>query len=370
MVDKDNALARLRSDIAERDATMAGLRSELQRRDDAHRQVVTAFSDLRTELAELRSELTHHRSERQALVTRYEDVAAERERTIAQLRTHLAHAESMVARERQRRESLDASVQREYEHMKQRLVELVEATIPRGATVLMVSRGDETLVGVNGRRTWHFPQTAEGAWAGHYPADSQQAIAEVDRLRARGGSYLVFPNTARWWLDHYKELRTHLEHEGQIIVDRPDTGVIFSLRAPQWQHQLRAAFGRVRSQHGREPAVLDWNSELNLAVVFPDLTVFAPPEDTVPLPYLDHSVDVVVCTDAAEVVEEARRVASVLLVAVTSVNHDERDGVLTSPVLRCEWLAPHGRRTGPRASAPTRPRSTTAGRRHRIRPAG
>jgi hypothetical protein len=36
-------------------------------------------------------------------------------------------------------------------------------------------------------------------------------VAHVEALRARGASHLVVPEHAFWWLEHYAELRTHLD---------------------------------------------------------------------------------------------------------------------------------------------------------------
>jgi hypothetical protein len=81
---------------------------------------------------------------------------------------------------------------------------------------------------LGGREAWHFPAGKEGGWVGHHPADSQEAVAHLERLHARGGEYIVFPRTGFWWLDHYEGLRAHLEERYPAVV-REDTCVIFSL---------------------------------------------------------------------------------------------------------------------------------------------
>lgn len=98
-----------------------------------------------------------------------------------------------------------------YRELIQQIVEVASTTVPRDATTIVVSKGDEELLKLNGRRAWHFPQTEGGMYAGHYPADSGAAIAHLEALRAKGGDFLLFPNTAFWWLDHYQELREHLD---------------------------------------------------------------------------------------------------------------------------------------------------------------
>jgi GT2 family glycosyltransferase len=116
-----------------------------------------------------------------------------------------------------------------YEDLRRRLRATVEAVCPPGATVMVVSRGDEELVRLAGRRGWHFPQDEDGVYAGHHPADGAEALRELARLRGRGGRYLVVPATAAWWLDHYGELREHLE--GRRRVAATEHCVVFDLDA-------------------------------------------------------------------------------------------------------------------------------------------
>ena len=55
------------------------------------------------------------------------------------------------------------------------------------------------------------------------------ARAQLDRLRADGWRYLVFPITALWWLDHYVELRRHLETTGRLLLRRDGLGLVYGL---------------------------------------------------------------------------------------------------------------------------------------------
>jgi hypothetical protein len=88
----------------------------------------------------------------------------------------------------------------------------VEAAVPAGATVAVVSKGDPKLLELGGgRRAWHLPQTASGVYAGHHPADGAAALEQLEALRRKGAQYLLLPGTSSWWLDHYAEFRRHLE---------------------------------------------------------------------------------------------------------------------------------------------------------------
>src|SRR5262249_18274935 len=46
----------------------------------------------------------------------------------------------------------------EYEGLRDRIRAVVDATVPPGAKVLVVSRGDDELLELDGRDGWHFPQ--------------------------------------------------------------------------------------------------------------------------------------------------------------------------------------------------------------------
>lgn len=118
----------------------------------------------------------------------------------------------------------------DYQQLGGRIRSVVRQALPAGATLLVVSKGDDALLPADGCQAWHFPQTEDGVYAGHYPADSAEAIAHLEALRARGGEFLLFPATALWWLDHYPELGDHLEHRYRRVVQQDDTCLIYSLR--------------------------------------------------------------------------------------------------------------------------------------------
>jgi GT2 family glycosyltransferase len=115
-----------------------------------------------------------------------------------------------------------------YERDVEALRQTVKAAVPSGATVLVVSRGDDSLLQLNGRRGMHFPQSESGGWSGYHPADSEEAIDHLERLRDGGAEYLVVPSTYGWWLEHYRGLRVHLESRYQPVL-RDRHGSIYRL---------------------------------------------------------------------------------------------------------------------------------------------
>ena len=98
-----------------------------------------------------------------------------------------------------------------YKGLIHHIQQVVGGTLPPDSTVVVVSKGDDELLRLDGRWAWHFPQSEDGVYAGQYPADDEEAIAHLESLRAKGAQFLLFPATAFWWLEHYEGLRRHLE---------------------------------------------------------------------------------------------------------------------------------------------------------------
>lgn len=112
------------------------------------------------------------------------------------------------------------------EELARRIAELARARLPRGARVLVVSKGDQEFLKMDGLEASHFPQLSDGEYAGHHPADSAAAIAHLESLREHGAQYLLFPSTARWWLEYYRDFKGHLEsHYRQPILDQAECAI-------------------------------------------------------------------------------------------------------------------------------------------------
>jgi GT2 family glycosyltransferase len=120
-----------------------------------------------------------------------------------------------------------------YENLRESIRRVVCESTPPAANLLVVSKGDEELLNLlraDGREASHFPQTPDGCYAGCYPADSQAAIAQLEQLRAEGGEFLLFPCTASWWLDHYRDFAMHLERRYRQVARHRDTCLVYALR--------------------------------------------------------------------------------------------------------------------------------------------
>ena len=110
------------------------------------------------------------------------------------------------------------------------MVTYVDEQLEPGSRVLVVSRGDERIVDFARHHGEHFPQSDDGQYAGHHPADSADAIARLEALFASGAEYLVIPGTSAWWLEHYTEFATYLERRHTRVAAEDRTFVVYELQ--------------------------------------------------------------------------------------------------------------------------------------------
>jgi GT2 family glycosyltransferase len=118
----------------------------------------------------------------------------------------------------------------EYLRLRNEIKQTVAQRLPKGATIAVISMGDDELLNLNGHRGWHFPQLEDGAYAGSYPADSLEAIGHLEELRVKGANFLLIPRPALWWLDHYKEFAVVLERQYHCAVQDAENCLVFDLR--------------------------------------------------------------------------------------------------------------------------------------------
>jgi GT2 family glycosyltransferase len=128
-----------------------------------------------------------------------------------------------------------------YRRLVERIHAAVSGAVPPGSSVLVVSRGDRELVDIDARRGLHFPQDATGGYLGHHPRDSEDAVAQLETLRAAGAEYLVLPSTASWWLEHYVGFGEHLR--AHYPVTELDDCTIFTLEGEREEGLARRAVG-------------------------------------------------------------------------------------------------------------------------------
>jgi 4-amino-4-deoxy-L-arabinose transferase-like glycosyltransferase len=97
-------------------------------------------------------------------------------------------------------------------------IELNEATTP-SALIIAATDGDPTVFYYAHRKGWHF--LGDGVYDGN-PLDSAQIVANLEKLRGRGATHLVFYAGTQWWLDYYKEFAEHLAKSATLVEQTPE----------------------------------------------------------------------------------------------------------------------------------------------------
>ncbi|MDX6424730.1 MAG: hypothetical protein QOD52_135, partial [Gaiellaceae bacterium] len=193
-----------------------------------------------TELAQLRVELDERRVHGEELAWRLDEAngaLAEAELTrgrddeLAQLLAESEHAfpQPVEPAQLQSTNGNGSATQLLYEDLVVRIRAEVASSLPEDARVLVVSRGDDELLRLGRRTSSHFPQDQTGQYAGYHPATGEDAIAHLEALRGGGGQFLLFPSTAFWWLDHYPDLRAHLEERYRPVLRRDGVCTVYAL---------------------------------------------------------------------------------------------------------------------------------------------
>ena len=74
--------------------------------------------------------------------------------------------------------------------------------------MLVVSKGDDELLELAAAPAGTFPRPTEETATPVITPPSDEAVAELEALRERGGQFLLVPGPSLWWLEHYTGLRT------------------------------------------------------------------------------------------------------------------------------------------------------------------
>ena len=97
-------------------------------------------------------------------------------------------------------------------------LELEDATTAN-SLIIAATDGDPTVFYYAHRKGWHF--LGDGVYDGN-PLDSAQIIANLEKLRSRGATHLVFYAGTQWWLDYYKEFAEHLATNATLVEQTPE----------------------------------------------------------------------------------------------------------------------------------------------------
>jgi hypothetical protein len=87
---------------------------------------------------------------------------------------------------------------------------------PSNALIVAADMGDPTIFYYSQRKGWHFLEE-DGIYQGT-PSDSQDAIMDLEKLRRRGATHVVFTRNTLWWLDYYPEFAQRLAQSATVMA--------------------------------------------------------------------------------------------------------------------------------------------------------
>ena len=93
-------------------------------------------------------------------------------------------------------------------------------TTPGNSLIVAADNGDPTIFYYAERKGWHFLEK-NGIYDGN-PGDNKQLIGDLDQLRGRGATHLVFISSTFWWLDYYDEFAEHLAQSATLLEASPE----------------------------------------------------------------------------------------------------------------------------------------------------
>jgi hypothetical protein len=202
-----------------------------------------------------------------------------------------------------------------YRRMVQRLRRLVREHVRQGRRAAVVSGGDEALLQHAGCGAVHLSQDRFGGYAGRLPESGRSAIAQLEAARSQGVGVLVLPDSNQWWLQQYVDFARYLERRYKLAIAEGGAGSLWDLEEASPLRELDDLISGLRAS-SHQPAILDWQTECDLAALLGECNVFAPEQHDATLPYLDQTIDVVALGDPTpERLAEARRVAAAAVVA-------------------------------------------------------
>jgi 4-amino-4-deoxy-L-arabinose transferase-like glycosyltransferase len=95
----------------------------------------------------------------------------------------------------------------------------IKASTPPDALIVAPDYGDPTVFYYAERKGWHFLEK-NAIYNGH-PVDSAMASADLENLRKRGATHIVFYADTLWWLVDYKEFAHELDQTCAIVINTP-----------------------------------------------------------------------------------------------------------------------------------------------------
>ena len=93
-------------------------------------------------------------------------------------------------------------------------LEFRKSTAP-DSLIIAADNGDPTIFYYAERKGWHFLEQ-DAIYDGN-PNDSREAIVDLEQLRGRGATHVVFTANTFWWLEYYPEFAQRLAENATLM---------------------------------------------------------------------------------------------------------------------------------------------------------
>jgi hypothetical protein len=231
--------AELDGKIAERDSRLIERNALISRRDHVLGTQQQQLAQHATELARLQEEV---RSLTECLTERKRElqIAEIRERDLRSMLTDLQAVQ--LHRDSEIMATLGAVLSRfapnapasiYHRKLVGQVRQFVETHVPSGARMLVTTYGDEAMLILGDRTTESFPRSARGVSGDYTDVRGNEAIGQLETLRAAGAEFLLVPSPALPWLATHPELERHLEERYTVIARERGIGTIYALASGQ-----------------------------------------------------------------------------------------------------------------------------------------
>lgn len=120
-----------------------------------------------------------------------------------------------------------------YRQLLDRMRASVLANLPPEAPVAVASMGDASMLELDGRPAWHFPDTESAAEATYTTSDTEHLLAQLEALRQAGAQFLLLPAPAWSWSSRYPQLNRWIETMYHSLVRDDGICNIYDLRTPK-----------------------------------------------------------------------------------------------------------------------------------------
>lgn len=120
-----------------------------------------------------------------------------------------------------------------YRQLLDRLRASVLANLPPGAPVAVASMGDASMLELDGRPAWHFPDTESATEATYTTSDTEHLLTQLESLRRAGAQFLLLPAPAWSWSSRYPQLNRWIETMYHSLVRDDGICNIYDLRTPK-----------------------------------------------------------------------------------------------------------------------------------------